>query len=160
MRSYAPHHLSVRRYVVTQNVSKLNGLYNGQTCVYVGNQRFEYRYKGELRIANAPQLIAEHIVPTGRANISIRRLQLALRLGYAQTVHKSQGMTLPRVVFDMRNIRCPGQYYVACSRVRSRQDMVVRNPSRSALRISGVVLAYVFGQLEAEVATTTTQVGV
>lgn len=45
--------------------------------------------------------------------------QYPLRLAYALTIHKSQGLTLDRAIVDIRAAREPGQAYVAISRVRS-----------------------------------------
>lgn len=45
--------------------------------------------------------------------------QIPLRLAYALTIHKSQGMTLSSAYIDIRAARDPGQAYVAISRVRT-----------------------------------------
>lgn len=45
--------------------------------------------------------------------------QYPLRLAYAMTIHKSQGLTLDKAIVDIRAAREPGQAYVAVSRVRS-----------------------------------------
>lgn len=45
--------------------------------------------------------------------------QLPLRLAYAMTVHKAQGLTLESAFVDIRAAREPGQAYVALSRVRT-----------------------------------------
>ena len=45
--------------------------------------------------------------------------QLPLRLAYAMTIHKAQGLTLEEAFIDVRAAREPGQAYVALSRVRT-----------------------------------------
>lgn len=45
--------------------------------------------------------------------------QLPLRLAYAMTIHKAQGLTLDSAFVDVRAAREPGQAYVALSRVRT-----------------------------------------
>lgn len=44
--------------------------------------------------------------------------QFPLRLAYAMTIHKSQGLSLDEAYMDIRAAREPGQAYVALSRVR------------------------------------------
>ena len=45
--------------------------------------------------------------------------QFPLRLAYAMTIHKAQGLTLEAAYLDIRAAREPGQAYVAVSRVRT-----------------------------------------
>lgn len=48
-------------------------------------------------------------------------IYLPVRYGYATTVHRSQGLTLDRVMVDLRNafMGAPNMAYVSCSRVRA-----------------------------------------
>jgi hypothetical protein len=50
---------------------------------------------------------------------SARFSQFPLRLAWAMTIHKAQGLTLESAYLDIRAAREPGQAYVAVSRVRS-----------------------------------------
>lgn len=50
---------------------------------------------------------------------TITRSQVPLKLAWAITVHKSQGMTLDYIISDLRNVFLPSQIYVTLSRVRS-----------------------------------------
>ena len=55
--------------------------------------------------------------------------QFPLMLGYAMTIHKSQGKTLNKVIIDIsRGAFAHGQTYVALSRTRSANDMHIVKP--------------------------------
>ncbi|HUX84694.1 MAG TPA: AAA family ATPase, partial [Chitinophagaceae bacterium] len=57
--------------------------------------------------------------------------QYPLKLAWAITVHKSQGMSFDRVILDFgKGAFAPGQTYVALSRVTSPQGLSLRSPIR------------------------------
>ncbi|MBL8159772.1 AAA family ATPase [Candidatus Saccharibacteria bacterium] len=67
-----------------------------------------------------------------RASLS----QIPLRLAWAITVHKSQGMTLDAAKIDLRRAFVEGMGYVALSRVRTLQNLSLVGINNMALRVS------------------------
>jgi ATP-dependent DNA helicase PIF1 len=67
-----------------------------------------------------------------RASIS----QIPLRLAWAITVHKSQGMTLDAARIDLRKAFVEGMGYVALSRVKNLNNLYLTGINQMALRVS------------------------
>lgn len=66
--------------------------------------------------------------------------QIPLRLAWAITVHKSQGMTLDAARVDLRRAFVEGMGYVALSRVRRLDSLCLLGINKMALRVSSDAL--------------------
>ncbi len=70
-------------------------------------------------------------------------MQFPLRLAWAITIHKSQGLTFDRVIIDARNCFAAGQTYVALSRCRTFEGLVLSSQiGASAILTDGDVNSY------------------
>lgn len=66
--------------------------------------------------------------------------QLPLRLAWAITIHKSQGMSLDAAEIDLSRAFVPGQGYVALSRVRTLKGLYIKGFNDVALQVHPEIL--------------------
>jgi hypothetical protein len=69
--------------------------------------------------------------------------QYPIRLAWAITVHKSQGLTFSKAIIDIGNAFAPGQVYVALSRLTSLNGLVLSSPINvSSLNVDNSITEY------------------
>ena len=75
--------------------------------------------------------------------------QIPLILAWAITIHKSQGLTFDHAIIDAANSFSSGQVYVALSRCRTFEGLVLSSRlSNSSIRVDRDALSYMAGQEE------------
>ena len=113
---------------------------NGTRGVVVGFEKREgwpivKTYMNDIVIASEEEWKYEEN-GTVRATIT----QVPLRLAWAITIHKSQGMTLDAAEIDLGDAFEPGMGYVALSRVRALSGLKLMNLNEMALKVHPKVL--------------------
>lgn len=83
---------------------------------------------------------AWHIAEEGKIKAEIS--QYPLRLAWAITIHKSQGMSLDAARVDLRQSFEPGMGYVALSRVRSSAGLSLAGFNKISLQVNAEVLEF------------------
>lgn len=96
------------------------------------------------------QLLDGHVIPVephswkleedGRTRAEVS--QLPLRLAWAITIHKSQGMSLDTALVDLSRSFTPGMGYVALSRVRSLDGLYLTGINTMALQLHPDIYAF------------------
>lgn len=112
--------------MITSNIDVKLGLANGTRGVVSG---FDMNGFPILKLKN-PDIPNKTITPVlfeyeyGN-NTILQRSQLPLQLSFALTIHKSQGSTLDFVVMDLSDVFVEGQVYVALSRCRNWNSLLL-----------------------------------
>ena len=105
---------------------------------------FNEDYSPVIALTNGNEIIAEpatwSVEENGSTLAEIK--QIPLRLAWAITVHKSQGMTLDAAQVDLSRSFVRGMGYVALSRVRSLKGLRVLGFNGMALKVDEETLAF------------------
>ncbi|XP_074150934.1 ATP-dependent DNA helicase PIF1 [Sminthopsis crassicaudata] len=129
--------------MLVKNLAVSQGLVNGARGVVVG---FETDGRGLPRVkflCGVTEVIrTERWTVHGPGGQLLTRQQLPLRLAWALSIHKSQGMTLDCVEISLARVFESGQAYVALSRARSLQGLRVLDFDPSVVRCDPRVLKY------------------
>lgn len=94
-------------------------------------------YDNDIINASADEWIFEE-----NGKVQAKITQVPLRLAWAITIHKSQGMTLDAAEIDLGDAFEPGMGYVALSRVRSLNGLKLMNLNEMALKVHPRILEH------------------
>ena len=132
------------RVMLIKNINTEDGLVNGvfgtltsinietgedfPSTIYVefDNENIGKRLRNEKGIKGKSTPISASEEKSNK-NMSGSRKQYALKLAWASTVHKVQGVTVSEAVVSMEKMKFAGQSYVALSRVTSANGLQIKN---------------------------------
>lgn len=106
--------LDFEKGLINGSCGEVREINNDYVLVKFDNGQFAKITKHDFEFYNNEKLIA------------VRR-QFPLRLAYGITIHKSQGMSLDKLVVDCTRIFEKGQAYVALSRIKTLNGLYLRN---------------------------------
>lgn len=127
--------------ILTVNLDIEQGLVNGSRGIikgFSGRLPIVQFVNGKTRVIDYYKYTTED--ETGRSSVAYS--QIPLLLGWAITIHKSQGMTLDYVLTDLSNVFDYGQGYVTLSRVRGLQNLWITKIDYSKLQCNPKVYEF------------------
>ncbi|MDF1827735.1 MAG: PIF1 family DEAD/DEAH box helicase [Legionellaceae bacterium] len=114
---------------------------NGTRCVVIGFEKSDEGWPIVKTYRNKTLVVPPedwHYEDDGKIRATLS--QVPLRLAWAITIHKSQGMTLDTAEIDLGDAFEPGMGYVALSRVRSLSGLKLMNLNQMALTVHPDIL--------------------
>jgi len=127
------------------------GLVNGSRGTVIG---FSETKMPVVRFSNNVERTIEYVtweIKEGGRVVALVS-QVPLRLAYAITIHKSQGMALESAFINLSGVFEYGQAYVALSRVKNPENLIVKHVTRTAFKVHPKVKQF-YNKLESELLT-------
>ncbi|XP_041942587.1 ATP-dependent DNA helicase PIF1 isoform X1 [Alosa sapidissima] len=129
--------------MLTKNLDVQRGLVNGARGVVLDFQPGNQGLPRVHFLCGVTEVIRrERWVLKANGGQFISRLQLPLKLAWAISIHKSQGMTLDCVEISLARVFESGQAYVALSRARSLEGLRVLDFNPHIVKANQDVLAF------------------
>jgi len=129
--------------MLKKNIDVSNGLINGSRGVVIDILEITSTVMVKF-VNNLIVPITADIYDIDNADLTASRKQIPIILGWAFTVHKSQGTTLDCVVCDLgESIFAPAQAYVALSRVRSIDGLYLSAFAEKSIRADKTALEFI-----------------
>lgn len=118
------------KVMLLKNLNQKKGLINGSTGTVLELDEESILVEFDNGVKES---IPKHMFEAYRdGDLVVSREQFPLRLAYGITIHKSQGMTLEKLVVDCNRIFECGQVYVALSRIKTLDGLYLKsfNPAK------------------------------
>jgi len=127
--------------MMLKNTLQKQGIINGSIGIVIGFSKNEFPivkfYNGETCIISPDEWNTEIFNEVSQEKEVIASIkQVPLTLAWAITIHKSQGMTLDKVLCDLSYVFSEGQAYVALSRVKSLNGLYIKGFNPNLLTVN------------------------
>uniref|UniRef100_A0A2C9LRZ0 ATP-dependent DNA helicase PIF1 n=1 Tax=Biomphalaria glabrata TaxID=6526 RepID=A0A2C9LRZ0_BIOGL len=147
----APAYLELKlgaQVILCKNLDIQRGLVNGARGVVEGYDNSANGYPVIKFVNGVTEVLkpVKWIFKIGGGNTIIRK-QIPLKLAWAISIHKSQGMTLDCVEISLGKVFETGQAYVALSRAKSLEGLKVVDFNKNCVRADPTVLNF-YSKLE------------
>ena len=99
-----------------------------------------------VTVPTTTQQVSEDVILNGKVagnKIVATRTQIPLKLAYALTIHKAQGLSIDSLIVDLKGCFGYGLAYVALSRARSYDMLRVINYQRDCIKTNTKVVAFI-----------------
>ena len=113
--------------------SLVNGLRGTVSQLMSDSVDVKFVFENKNVVVTVKPVVFTTFDPVDKITIA-KRTQLPLKLAYAMTVHKAQGMTLKNVVINCENCYQPGQIGVAVGRAQQVDSLRVMNFKKALCR--------------------------
>jgi ATP-dependent DNA helicase PIF1 len=132
--------------MLLKNIDPEDGLVNGTLGELIEIKKGTFRDKipvvkfanGVVRELDEPE---EWAIQRNKELLATRK-QVPLRLSYAISIHKSQGMSLDKVRVHLKNCFADGQAYVALSRARTLEGLFIADIRGDSIRANRTALEF------------------
>ncbi|XP_034039033.1 ATP-dependent DNA helicase PIF1 [Thalassophryne amazonica] len=129
--------------MLTKNLDVPRGLVNGARGVVVDFESGKHGLPRVRFLCGVTEVLKpERWVLKSRGGVHLCRQQLPLKLAWAISIHKSQGMTLDCVEISLARVFESGQAYVALSRARSLEGLRVMDFDPRVVQADSDVLLF------------------
>jgi len=136
--------------VVTANINQEEGIVNGTRGIVIDVKP----RKINIKRVNGELVWINYHTSTSAEDSNLSVSYMPLKLAYALSIHKSQGMTLDAIEIDIGSkIFAAGQAYTALSRAQSLTSVKVKSISISSFIVNPDVLAF-YKEVEEQVKIT------
>lgn len=124
--------------VITSNINQEFGIVNGTRGVVID----VFPKHVDICLVNGASYRVEHFQSVSADDENVTIAYMPLKLAYALTIHKCQGMTLDAVEVDLGKVFAAGQGYTAISRAKNLKSIKVKSVSKNSFLIKESVLEF------------------